>query len=115
MGVKMARRQKDRLSAKAVAHANTPGYYADGSGLYLQVSPSGTKSWIFRFARSGREREMGLGPENVVKLADARLRIAACRVQLLDGIDPIDARDARRAGEALNSAKSITFTACAEA
>ncbi len=42
-------RQLERLSAKAVAAKRAPGHYADGSGLYLQVSKFGTKSWIFRY------------------------------------------------------------------
>jgi integrase len=114
MGVKMARRH-ERLSAKAVTHARKPGYYADGGGLYLQVSESGTKSWIFRYALAGRAREMGLGPEHTVGLAEARQRAVANRLMLVDGIDPIEARNARRAGDALNAARSITFSECATA
>ena len=38
------------------------GYYADGGGLYLQVSATGSKSWVFRYRgrAGGRLREMGL-------------------------------------------------------
>jgi integrase len=114
MGVKMARRH-DRLSAKAVTHARKPGYYADGGGLYLQVSAGSTKSWIFRYALAGRAREMGLGPEHTVGLSEARQRAAANRLLLVDGIDPIEARNAKRAGDALNAARSITFAECAAA
>lgn len=111
----MARRQKDRLSARTVTNTRTPGYHADGGGLYLQVSPSGTKSWVFRYTLAGKAREMGLGPEHTVRLAEARQRAAACRLLLVDGIDPIEARNAKRAGDALNAARSITFSECAEA
>ena len=38
-----------------------PGSYADGEGLYLQVSPSGARSWILRYQLRGARREMGLG------------------------------------------------------
>ena len=38
-----------------------PGLYGDGSGLWLQVSRSGLKSWICRYDLAGRRREMGLG------------------------------------------------------
>ena len=34
--------------------------YADGGGLYLQVGPTGAKSWIFRYMLEGRARAMGL-------------------------------------------------------
>ena len=54
-----------RLTALKVAKVKTPGMYADGAGLYLQVSGDGenslAKSWIFRFTLRGRFREMGLG------------------------------------------------------
>jgi hypothetical protein len=39
-----------------------PGLYADGGGLYMQVSQEGTKAWIFRYTRAKRPRKMGLGP-----------------------------------------------------
>jgi hypothetical protein len=43
-----------KLSALAVAKASKPGYYGDGGGMVLQVSPSGSKSWLFRFNLAGR-------------------------------------------------------------
>jgi hypothetical protein len=46
----MARRVH-RLSAKKVASNLKAGYYSDGGELYMQVGPSGSKSWIFRFMR----------------------------------------------------------------
>ena len=59
-------RSLSRLSALFVGRAKEPGMYADGGGLYLQVSRSGTKSWIFPYAINGREREMGLGPLHTI-------------------------------------------------
>ena len=38
------------------------GKYVDGGGLALLVSPIGSKSWVFRFERKGRDRAMVLGP-----------------------------------------------------
>lgn len=52
----------NRLSAKEVDKITTPGMYADGAGLYLQVTSAGAKSWILRYSLAGRPREMGLGP-----------------------------------------------------
>jgi hypothetical protein len=49
----------EKLSALAVTRATKPGYYGDGAGLYLQISKSGTKSWIFRFTIAKKQREMG--------------------------------------------------------
>jgi hypothetical protein len=60
-----------KLAALFVGRVKKPGMYADG-GLYLQVTSSGAKSWIFRFEINGRERAMGLGSLNAVGLSDAR-------------------------------------------
>ncbi len=54
------------------------------------------KSWLYRYAVGGRERQMGLGSLTEVKLADARQKAAACRQQRLDGIDPTEARESAR-------------------
>lgn len=104
-----------RLSSLTVKHARKPGMLADGNGLYLQVTRANARSWIFRYYRNGKSREMGLGSLNAVSLADARLKAAACRGLLADGIDPIAARDAERAQRALDDARAITFNQCAEA
>ena len=50
-----------KLTALAVDKAKRRGYYGDGGGLFLQVSASGSKSWVFRFKEAGKLREMGLG------------------------------------------------------
>ncbi|MNS32694.1 Prophage CP4-57 integrase [compost metagenome] len=89
--------------------------YADGGGLYLQVSRSGTKSWIFRFALSGREREMGLGPLHTVSLSEARDLALEARKLKLRGLDPIDARSAERSAQRLEDAKAVTFKQAATA
>jgi hypothetical protein len=42
--------------------------YADSDGLYQQVSGQEPKSWIFRHALNGREREIGLGALQTISL-----------------------------------------------
>ena len=111
-GVGMGR-QVHRLSAKEVEKKRVPGYWCDGGGLYLQVSPSGTKSWIFRFSREGRAREMGLGSGLNVSLAEARAKAGDCRRLLADGIDPIEARAERSQKERLERVGTLTFSKCA--
>lgn len=108
-------RRVNRLSAKGVSNQAKPGYYPDGLGLYLQVSPSKSKSWIFRFTLNGKAREMGLGSETVISLAEARKRAMVARSLLADGIDPIEAKRAQSAQEALAGAKAVSFQKCAEA
>lgn len=104
-----------KLSALAVAKASKPGYYGDGGGLVLQVSRSGSKSWLFRFTLEGRRREMGLGGLQAVSLAEARCRASECRSQLQLGHDPLEGRDAQRIAAKLKASRVLTFAQCAEA
>jgi len=97
-----------------VARATKPGRYADGGGLYLQVSQSGTRAWLFRFMRDGTARHMGLGPVRDVSLAEARTKASECRKVLLSGADPIEQRQAARVTAKFDSARAITFKECAE-
>lgn len=88
--------------------------YADGGGLYLQVSASGSKSWVFRYTVNGKKRDMGLGAFHAVSLAEARLEADKCRQSLRTGIDPIEARKAVRDKARLEAVRSLTFAQCAE-
>jgi integrase len=99
----------NRLTAIKVAKLNTPGMYADGAGLYLQVTGNGAKSWILRYSMRGRAREMGLGSLRKVSLAEARQKAAECYKLLDDHVDPIAHRSQVRAAAVLASTQSITF------
>lgn len=105
----------EKLTAIAVSKMIKPGYYGDGAGLWLQVSKSGTKSWIFRFTFGGKQREMGLGALHTVNLSEARGKAKQCRMVLLEGRDPLEARNSARLSDALERAKMITFDQCAAA
>lgn len=104
----------ERLTALKVGRDLPPGMYADGAGLYLQVTGEGAKSWIYRFSLHGKPREMGLGSLKTLGLADARAEAKRCRRLRQQGIDPIAARKAERAQAALDDAKAITFKEAAE-
>jgi hypothetical protein len=51
-----------KLSAVEVTRAKGPAVLHDGGGLYLRVSGTGARSWVFRFQPDGKRRDMGLGP-----------------------------------------------------
>ena len=104
-----------RLTAIAVAKQKKPGAYADGGGLWLQVTESQSKSWSFRFMLAGRAREMGLGPLRTIDLAKARDEARICRELLLEGLDPIEHRKLIRAKQALEANSTKTFDECASA
>jgi integrase len=103
-----------KLTPAKVKSSSKPGLYGDGAGLYLNVGPSGSKSWLFRFMLQGRAREMGLGPLHTIGLAEARERATAARKLRLDGIDPLSARQAEKARRAEEAAAAVTFKRAAE-
>ena len=75
----MPRIVHNRLSALKVSRLRDPGTYADGQGLYLVISATGGRSWFFRYVANGRAREMGLGPERDVSLAESTRPMLAGR------------------------------------
>ena len=107
-------RQGNKLTALEVARLKQPGRYSDGHGLWLQVSQTGTKAWLFRYMRDGRARQMGLGPLYSVSLAEARIRARQARQLLLDSYDPIDLKRDARTAVRLERAKAVTFHQCAD-
>jgi integrase len=107
-------RDMGRLAAVALPKLK-PGMHADGGGLYLQVTKSGARTWIFRFMLDRRAREMGLGPLHTVTLSEAREKARECRKLRLEGIDPIEARSAKKAEARLAAATAMTFREGAEA
>lgn len=104
-------RTLQRLSALTVKTAQRPGYYCDGGGLYLQVSKAGAKSWVFRYRRDGRARELGLGALLLTPLATARKKAEAMRLTLGQGQEPVATREAARR----SAASRMTFAECASA
>ncbi len=105
----MGARTLNRLTHGNITNLAERGYYADGGGLYFRVSEFGTKLWSFRFERSGKRHEMGLGVYPDVGIKEARERAAEARKQLRDGIDPIAKRKADKEITWLASVKHISF------
>jgi hypothetical protein len=97
------------LTAKKMAKLKGEGRYKDGlmPGLYLQVSKTGTKSWLLRYELNGSpERWMGLGPAVAFTLSEARQRARIARQQLADGVDPLKQKRAQRAAQAAAALKT---------
>lgn len=102
------------LSVKKIERIRKPGRYHDDHSLYLQVQEGGARTWIYRFMLRGRERWMGLGPLHTFDLKEARERARLARQQVRDGIDPIEARRAKRAEAVIATPSSITFREAAK-
>ncbi len=85
-------KQLHKLSARAVSTLSKRGRHSDGGGLYLSLTDSGARSWVFMWKVAGRRREIGLGSLRDVPLAKARDRAAEARRLLAEGSDPLAAR-----------------------
>ncbi len=105
---------------------SVPGVYSTSeTGLYLRVTDTKAKNWIYRFMLNGRARWMGLGSYPDVPLvgciaADGEVIKGACdlateaRRKTKAGIDPIGERSADKIKTRVQVAKSITFQECAD-
>lgn len=76
-----------KLTALQTKNAK-PGRHADGNGLYLLVSPAGSKSWVLRIQVDGRRRDFGLGALQEVSLAKAREKAQQWRKLAKEGHNP---------------------------
>lgn len=103
MGCCAMARMLNKLSARTVATLKQPGRHSDGGGLYLSISPDGSRRrWIYLFRWKapgetgvGRLREMGLGSATTVSLAQARELAAQARGIVKEGRNPLDERKAQ--------------------
>ncbi len=80
----------------------------------MQISKSGTKSWLMRVMVGGKRREIGLGGYPDVTLAGAKEAARTIREKIVAGIDPVAAKAEARSKLAANLASSWTFKDAAE-
>jgi integrase len=101
-------------------------WLCDGGSLWVKVMPSQTdpdgcsKSYVFRYSlpeeitssngkRYQRQRQMGLGPCSARTLAEAREKAREYRTMLLDGIDPLVAKQGKAAAGKVAELRAKTF------
>jgi integrase len=82
----------------------------DGNGLYLQLQPSGKRSFAVRFRLKGVPRKLTLPPG--LTLAAARRLAAEAKEQVEKGIDPAAAKQAAKV-EAMETAANTVANICA--
>ena len=66
--------------------------FSDSGGLYLQVSPNGSKRWFLKYRTGGKEKQLALGSYPDVGLTAARKARDAAKLQKAAGLDPVQAR-----------------------
>lgn len=105
------------LGALAVGRLTIPGLHFVGgvSGLALQVTPSGARSWTLRATIGGKRRDMGLGNFPSVTLARARELARDARELIRQGVDPIERAQAAQSALRASMVAALTFRECADA
>jgi integrase len=83
----------------------------DGRGLYLEISPSGSKYWRLKYRYLGKERRMALGVYPDISLAIARERREDARKLVAVGIDPAEARKEDKRAAIVNANNTFEVVA----
>lgn len=78
----------------------------DANGLCLEIAPTGSKLWRYRYRYNGKGKMLALGSYPAVTLAQARQKRDEARKLITDGTDPSEHKKAAR--QALK-ADGVTF------
>lgn len=77
-----------KLKASQIGKAKKPGMQNDGGGLYLSTSKTLSQSWIYRYRKNNRLRDIGLGSAMDVTLSKARELADIAREAVREGREP---------------------------
>jgi len=102
----------NKLSPRKISSLKKTGLYGDGMGLWLKVTKSGTKSWIFRYSRNKKTYDIGLGSILTVSLSDARNKALEYRQMIQAGNDPLRTKQAEEIKNKRANNELITFEQC---
>ena len=84
-----------------------PYRMADGGGMYIEITPSGSKYWRMAYRFCGKQKTLALGVYPDVTLADARERRAEARKLLANGADPSAVKQTQKKQSKIAAANSF--------
>jgi integrase len=87
-------------AVRALRPRDRPFKVGDAAGLYVLVSPTGSRLWRLNYMRAGRQKTLALGSYPAVSLAEARSARDAAKAQLRGGIDPVEVIKVEKAAAA---------------
>ena len=85
--------------------------FTDAGGLYLEVSPAGSKRWFWKTYFDGKEGRMAFGGYPDVPLTAARKARDAAKLQKSEGIDPVQARQVEKLKASVGSGDTLEAAA----
>lgn len=77
------------MTCQAAKPKIKPYKIADGEGLYLEVTPNGTKFWRLKYRLHGKEKRISIGSYPAISVADARKAKEEIKRDIKVGIDPV--------------------------
>lgn len=83
----------------------------DGAGLYLEITPPGSKLWRLKYRYLGAEKRLALGAYPAVSLKEARIKRDEARAHLAAGRDPGAVKQAEKLRAAALAADSFEVVA----
>ena len=84
---------------------------SDGDGLFLLITPAGSKYWRLKYFFGGKEKLLALGVHPEVNLADARERRAHARKVLAAGNDPGEVKKESKRVATINNTNTFEVIA----
>ncbi|EDC4056065.1 integrase arm-type DNA-binding domain-containing protein [Salmonella enterica subsp. enterica serovar Aqua] len=81
---------------RSIKPSSKPFKVSDSRGLYLLVSPGGSRHWYLKYRINGKESRIGLGAYPAVSLSEARQQREDIRRMLMQNINPVQQRAAER-------------------
>jgi hypothetical protein len=94
-------------SIRSAKSGEKPIRLFDGGGLYLEVSPAGSKMWRLKYRFDGKEKRLAFGVYPEAPLAKAREKRDEARKLLANGIDPSEQRKATKTMRAGSGGKYV--------
>ncbi|MBP7867808.1 MAG: integrase arm-type DNA-binding domain-containing protein [Acidobacteria bacterium] len=85
------------LRIRAIKPGTKPIKVTDGQGLYLLVTPNGSKLWRMGFVFAGRNKSLSFGEYPLISLKEARNKRDEARRLLKEGHDPAAMKQAKKA------------------
>lgn len=76
------------IACKSAKPKNKTYKLADGGGLYLEITTTGSKLWRMKYRIHGKEKRLSLGIYPIVTLAEAREGRDAAKKLLNQNVDP---------------------------
>ena len=85
--------------------------FPDSGGMYLQVSPAGSKRWFLKYRVGGKEKQLAMGSYPAVSLTAARTARDAAKLQKAAGEDPVHVRKIEKLKSTTPTANTFKATA----